>query len=84
MDGDGEVNNAAATVKLGQAEESERAEGNKTERGILSELSPSWEQQRLWSSQPPPPSFGLPSPLNLIYIYTTVFEVLSVLIDMSW
>lgn len=35
------VSNAAATVKLGQAEENKRAEGNKTEQGILSELSPS-------------------------------------------
>lgn len=85
MDGNGEVNNVAATVKLGQADEAERAEGNKTERCILSELSLRSEQQLLRSSQPTPPSFGLPSPMNLIYNYTIVFEVhaLSVLIDMS-
>lgn len=40
MDGNGEGNNVAAAVKLGQADESEGAEGNKTERCILSELSP--------------------------------------------
>lgn len=39
MDRDGEVNNVAATVKLGQADMGEGAEGNKTERCTLSELS---------------------------------------------
>lgn len=41
MDGDGEVNDVAATVKLGQADEGEGAEGNKTEQCTLSELSQS-------------------------------------------
>lgn len=39
MNGNGEVNNVAATDKLGQADEGEGAEGNKTEQCILSELS---------------------------------------------
>lgn len=39
MDGDGEVNNVAAKVELGQAEGGEDAEGNKTEWCILGELS---------------------------------------------
>lgn len=39
MDMDGEVINVATTVKLGQAEKVERAEGNKTEQCILRKLS---------------------------------------------
>ena len=39
MDRDGEVNNVAAAVKLGQADEGEGAEGNKEEGRVLSELS---------------------------------------------
>lgn len=39
MDRNGEVNNVAASVKLGQVDEGEGAEGKTTERCILSELS---------------------------------------------
>ena len=86
MDRDGEVNNVAAAVKLGQADEGEGAEGNKEEGRVLSELSLSWEQQHLSQPPPPPTSSGLRSPINPIYIHTIVFEVqaLSVLVDMSW
>lgn len=59
MDRDREVNSAAAaTVKLGQADEGEGAEGNKEDRCILSELS--LELKATASESTPPTSSGPP------------------------